>query len=195
MKKVFIPVLCLLLVLLCACGKSPAPASETKGAAGSDAESTAAAEESVTWDDGNFRYLKGDDLPEGWTINETFSTSTYLQADHGEGENAPRLTVSVMTYDDEMGAEKSKLLAEKVHEREAENATDVTQLKIGGLDFYSMSYNSLLTEKTRCYVFYGQTAPDKNKEYKFVEIQLDNVKDAKEYESLKGVLDQLSFKF
>lgn len=193
MKKLIIPVLCLLLALLCACGKTPAPAAETTDAAG--AENTSDAAESVTWDDGNFRYLKGDDLGEGWTINDTFSTSTYLQADHGEGETAPRLTVSVMTYDDEMGADKAQLLADKVHERESDNATDVQKLKIGGLDFYSLSYNSLLTEKTRCYVFYGQTAPDKTKAYKFVEIQIDNVKDAKEYESLKGVLDALEFKF
>lgn len=191
MKKFLIPALCLLLALLCACGKTPAPAAETTDAA--DA-STATEKESVTQDDGEFDYLKGD-LPEGWTLNETLSTSTYLEAYKGEGDSAPRITVSVMSYDDEMGAEKAKLLAEKVHEREAENAADVTQLKIGGLDFYTLSYNSLLTKDTRCYVFYGQTVPDKTKAYKFVEIQIDNVKDDKQYESLKGVLDSLEFKF
>ncbi len=193
MKKIFIPVLCLLLVLLCACGKTPAPAAETTDASAAG-EGTSAVKESVTWDDGSFQYLKGD-LPEGWTISDAFSTSTYLEAHYGEGETAPRFTVSVMTYDDEMGAEKTKLLAEKVHERESDNASDVETSKIGGLEFYHMSYNSLLTEKMRCYVFYGQTAPDKNKEYKFVEIQLDNIKDAKQYDSLKGVLNSLEFKF
>lgn len=194
MKKVLIPVLCLLLALLCGCGKTPAPAAETTDA--SAGESTSAAEESVTWDDGDFRYLKEDALPEGWTINETFSTSTYLCADYGEGENAPRLTVSVMSYDDDMGADKAKTLASKVYEREGEGATKVETIKIGGLDFYSLSYNSLLTKDTRCYVFFGQTAPDsKTKAYNFVEIQLDNVKDAKQYDALKGVLDALSFKF
>ena len=60
-----------------------------------------------------------------------------------------------------------------------------------------MSYDSKMTEdsKMRCYVFFGQTVPDKNKEYKFVEIQLDNIKDEKQYESVKNVLDALSFKF
>ena len=195
MKKIFIPVLCLLLVLLCACGKAPAPGADTTDASAAAGESTSEAKESVTWDDGNFLYLKGDDLPEGWTINDTFSTSTYLQADYGEGESAPRFTVSVMTYNDEMGADKAKLLADKVFDREKDNATAVETLKIGGLDFYSLSYNSLLTKDLRCYVFYGQTAPAKNKEYKFVEIQMDNIKDAKQYDELKGVLDQLSFKF
>lgn len=193
MKKICIPVLCLLLALLCGCGKTPAPTGETTDVSAAG-DSTTNAKESVTWDDGDFLFLKGD-LPKGWTVNDTFSTSTYLQADYGEGETAPRLTVSVMTYDDDMGAEKTKLLAQKVHERESDSATDVQTIKIGGLDFYSLSYNSLLTKGTRCYVFYGQTAPDKNKEYKFVEIQLDNVKDAKQYDTLKAVLDQLSFKF
>jgi hypothetical protein len=194
MKKIFIPVLCLLLALLCACGKSPAPTAETTDVSAEES-SKSAATESVTWDDGDFRFLKGDKLPEGWTVNDTFSTSTYLQAEYGEGESAPRLTVSVMTYNDEMGADKAKLLADKVFDREKDNATAVETLKIGGLDFYSLSYNSLLTEKTRCHVFYGQTVPAKNKEYKFIEIQLDNVKDDKQYDALKGVLDTLSFKF
>ncbi len=193
MKKIFIPALCLLLVLLCACGKTPAPAADTSDASAAE-ESASAAEESVTWDESGFGHLKGD-LPKGWTINDALSTSTYLDARYGEDENAPRLTVSIMTYADEMGADKTKLLADKVHEREADNATDVQELKIGGLDFYSLSYNSLLTKGLRCYVFYGQTVPDKNKEYKFVEIQIDNLKDAKQYDALKGVLDSLAFKF
>ena len=194
MKKIFIPVLCLLLALLCACGKAPVPSVETTEPSAED-ESNAPVSVAVTWDESAFRYLKGD-LPKGWRIEDVFSTSTYLEAYYGKEETAPRLTVSVMTYDDEMGAEKTKTLAEKVYERESGNATKVEKLKIGGLDFYSLSYNSLLTEKTRCYVFYGQTVPDsKTKEYYFVEIQLDNIKDAKQYESLKGVLDTLSFKF
>lgn len=196
MKKICIPVLCLLLALLCSCGKTPVKPAETTDASTAAAanESKTEAAEFVSWDESDFQYLKGD-LPEGWTINDVYSTSTYLQAAFGKDEAAPRLSVSVMTYDDEMGADKTKTLAEKVHEREEKSASDVTTQKIGGLTFYSLSYDSLSTEKTRCYVFYGQTAPDKNKEYKFVEIQLDNVKDAKQYESLKGALDQLSFKF
>ena len=192
MKKILIPVLCLVLALLCSCGKAPAPAVETTDAAA--AESTTEAQEPVSWDDGDFGYLKGD-LPEGWTINDVFSTSTYLEANYGDGENAPRITVSVMTHNDELGADKTKTLADKVHERESDNATDVQKLKIGGLDFYSLSYNSLLTEGKRCYVFYGQTVPDKTKAYKFVEIQIDNLNDAKQYEALKGVLNALEFKF
>lgn len=194
MKKILIPVLGLLLAVLCACGKTPAPDTDATDAS-TAAESTTEAEE-VTWDTGDFQFVKSD-LPEGWTVNKQFSTSTYLEANLGEGETAPRLTVSVMTYDDQMGASKSKTLADKVYERESDNATKVEQIKIGGLDFYTMSYDSKMTEdsKMRCYVFFGQTVPDKNKEYKFVEIQLDNVKDEKQYESLKGVLDTLSFKF
>lgn len=195
MKKLLIPVLCLLLVLLCACGKTPAAPAETTDVSAAE-ESASAKTEPVTWDTGDFKYVKGD-LPKGWTVNKDFSTSTYLEAYFGEGENAPRLTVSTMTYNDEMGANKTKMLAEKVYERESDNATKVETVKIGGLDFYSLSYNSLLKEnsKLRCYVFYGQTAPDKNKEYNFVEIQLDNIKDAKQYEEIKGVLDTLLFKF
>ena len=198
MKKILIPALCLLLALLCACGKTPAPATEDTSdasdvSAAADESTTAAAQEPVTFDN-TFDFLKGD-LPKGWTRNDALSTSTYLEATYGEGENAPRFTVSVMNYDDEMGADKAKLLADKVHEREAESASEIGNSKIGGLDFYSMSYNSLVTKDTRCYVFYGQTVPDKNKAYKFVEIQIDNIKDDKQYESLKGVLDMLEFKF
>ena len=194
MKKIFIPVLCLLLALLCACGKTPAPVTDTSDASAADESNSAA--ESVTWDTGDFRYVK-QSLPDGWTVNDIYSTSTYLEANYGEGEDAPRLTVSVMTYDDELGADKTKLLAQKVYERESDNATKVQTVKIGGLDFYTLSYNSLLKEnsKMRCYVFYGQTVPDKDKNYYFVEIQLDNIQDAKQYDALKGALDTLSFKF
>ena len=196
MKKVLIPVLCLLLALLCACDKTPVPAAETTDASavGESATEKSAPDAEEEKEPG-FQYLKGA-LPEGWKMNDVYSTSTFLEAHYGDGEDAPKFTVSVMTYDDEMGADKTKLLAEKVYERESGNATKVETLKIGGIDFYSLSYNSLMTEKTRCYVFYGQTVPDsKTKEYKFVEIQLDNIKDAKQYDALKGVLDQLDFKF
>ena len=94
-----------------------------------------------------------------------------------------------------MGASKTKLLVEAVQKnREKEKPSEIKKLKIGGLDFYHLSYDSLKTRNMRCYVFYGQTVPDKNKAYMFVEIQLDNIKDAKQFESLKGVLDQLEFK-
>lgn len=191
MKKTCLIALCLLLALLAGCGKAPEPA-KPESTSVSQTETTTA--EAVTWDDGDFKFTKGD-LPKGWVENAYTGTSTFLEATYGEGENAPKLTVSVVTYDDSMGAAKTRLLADAVHERESKSASEVTQGKIGGLDFYQLSYDSLVTKGTRCYVFFGQTVPDKNKEYKFVEIQIDNVKDAKQYESLKSVLDVLSFKF
>lgn len=192
MKKTCLIALCPLLVLLAGCGKTPIKSDESHSSVAPQTETTT--EEPVSWDDGDFRFFKGD-LPKGWVEQEYYGTSTYLEALYGEGENAPKLTVSVMTYDDSMGAAKSRLLADAVYEREKKTASEVTQGKIGGLDFYQLSYDSLVTKGTRCYVFYGQTVPDKNKAYKFVEIQIDNVKDAKQYETLKSVLDVLTFKF
>ena len=192
MKRISWIALCLVLALLAGCGKNAAP--------GDGAQSTATETQTETtqpiiaWDDGDFRYLKGE-LPKGWTEQKDYGTSTYIEAVYGEEENAPRLTVSVITYDDSMGAEKTRLLADAVKEREGKTASEITKGKIGGLDFYQLNYASLKTEGKRCYVYFGQTVPDKNKEYKFVEIQLDNVKDAKQYESLKSVLDVLEFKF
>ena len=197
MKKVCLLTLCLLLAAWTAgCGKTTSPdtTQSTAADAAQTSADTTAAEEPVSWDNGDFLYLKGK-LPAGWTIQKDFGTSTYLSAVYGEGESAPKLTVSVLTYDDEMGAQKTKKLADAVKARESASASDITTGKIGGLDFYQLSYNSLVTEKTRCYVFFGQTVPDKNKEYKFVEIQLDNIKDAKQYDSLKSVLNSLEFKF
>ena len=196
MKKVIIPALCLLLALLCSCGKTPAPAAETTEASSAAGENTSGNAEQVSWDEGDFKYLKGD-LPDGWTIDDVRSDSMYVLANFGDEkeENAPVLSVGVQVYDDYMGADKSKLIADKVHERESENASKIETLKIGGLTFYHLSYNSLLTEGKRCHIFFGQTAPDKDKKYNFVEIQLDNIQDDKQYESLKSVLDQLSFKF
>ena len=192
MKKISLIALCLLIAVLAGCGKTVAPDETQSTAAESQTESTTA--EPITWDHGDFKFVKGD-LPKGWTEQEYYGTTTYLEALYGEGENAPKLTVSVLTYDDVMGAEKTRLLADAVKERESKTASEITKGKIGGLDFYQLSYDSLTTKGTRCYVFFGQTVPDENKEYNFVEIQIDHVKDAKQYETLKSVLDVLEFKF
>ena len=186
MKKILAITLCLAMLALTACGQKQ-PQKEMTSA-------TEVQTEATTLDDGKFDF-QSKDLPKGWTIEKDYCTSTYLEALYGKGEDAPRLTVSVFTYDDGAGETKAKELAGLVHDREKESAADVKEEKIGGMDFYGLSYDSLMTEGKTCYIYFGQTKPDAKGVYKFVEIQLDRVTDAKQFETLKAALDTLDFKF
>lgn len=183
MKKIAVISLCLAVLSLCSCGKT-APKTDA------EASTTEAVEQATSSvfveDDGVFKFTKAD-LPKGWTAQELYGTSTYLQAVYGEDENAPMVTVSVEYTKDKFGADKASTLATLVAEREkTDNAEEV---KIGGLDFYMLHYGkSPLT-----YELFGQTKELVNDNYTFVKIQFTNVKDAKQFETLKGVLDVLDF--
>lgn len=188
MKKVFAFLLCLALLLLAACG----PADSQNDSATTAASTT----EPVTLppDDGIFDYQKTD-LPKGWTVDEEHCTSTYLQATYGEQDNAPVLTVSVFAYNDSDGAAKSKSLAQAVQSRENTTVSDIFEVQFGGLPFYMIHFASKSTEGLLRYEAYGQTNPAKDGSYHFVIITLENVKDDKHFDALKGVLDCMEFKF
>lgn len=190
MKKVFAALLCLSMLALVACGQNPKGVND--GLTTSKMESTT--EEVLPPDDGIFDYQKSD-LPEGWVVDETYCTSTYLQATYGEGEDAPMLTVSVYEYDDADGAAKAKSLAEAVHSREIETASEISETKIGGTNFYILSFASRTTEGKLRYEAYGQSQPDKNQKFHFVLISFENVENAKQFETLKPVLNSIEFGF
>lgn len=197
MKKALLISLCLLFVILAGCGKQPmSPEASTDGTTEAQSETTVPFSE-VIWDTGDFVYFKGD-LPKGWIEMKDYGTSSYFEARYGESENAPKLCVSVYSYDltiNDKGADMTRDLVEIVKERESESASEIMQVKIGGLNFYQISFDSHITKETRCYDFYGQTVPDDEGKYKYVSIQMDNIKDDKQYDSLKGVLKQLEFEF
>ena len=189
MKKVFACLLCFALLTLTACGGN-----EKNNAEPTVRDMTTTQAETLPPDDGIFDYLKTD-LPKGWTVDETHCTSTYLQAVHGEKEDAPMLSVSVFQYDDADGSSKAKSLAEAVHSREIESSSDIAEAEIGGLPFYLLSFASKTTEGKLRYEGYGQTPPDENGDFHFVIVALENVRDDEEYTVLKPVLDSLEFKF
>lgn len=186
MKKFSALALALALVFLASCGNA------------SDADSTtesAKETETVTVfkpDDGKFKYFSKD-FPSGWTIQPLTQTSSYVEAKYGDGENAPELIVSVFDENNELGDSRAKNLATAV--KENQKGQDIVEAEIGGLKFYMVQYPSLSTEGRLCYDFFGQTKPDKDNNYHFINVKFDNIQSAGQYNSLKAALGSLEFKF
>lgn len=189
MKKLLAFLLCCAMLSLAGCGKNQAADADP-----TVRDMTSAPAETVVPDDGIFDYQKSE-LPKGWTVDETYCTSTYLQAVHGKEKDAPMMTVSVFLYDDADAGGKAKSLAEAVHTREIGSASDITEVEIGGLSFYQLSFASKTTEGKLRYEAYGQTQPDENKAFHFVIVTFENIRDDQEYEVLKPVLDCIEFTF
>ena len=174
----------LLLAALCGCGGTPNEAPESTSAVETTLEQELTTEQA-------FVYAKKE-MPKGWTIEEKYGTSSYLEATYGKGENPPRLSVSVFHYDDTHGYGKARALADAVHGREKKSSKIQTR-KINGTDFYYLSFPSPNDAKLLRYEFYGQTEPNEENQYDFFMIVLDNLTDAKQYAALEEVLDCIDF--
>ena len=181
--------LCCGALFLSACDGQTADADpSTQTEAPQSAAETTAAETTKVFD-----YL-ADTLPQGWTVNEKYCTPTYLDEVWGEDDNAPRLTVSVYSYEDQYGFGKTEALAAAVKARE-KDSSEITTETIGGMDFRAISFPSPEDKTLLRYEFYGQTEPDAKHHYTFVTLTIDRVKDAKQYTSLRKALDVLDFPF
>ena len=174
----------LLLAALCGCGGA---ANETTEPASS--VETTMAQESTT--ERAFVYTKKE-MPKGWTVQEKYGTSSYMEATYGKGKVTPTLSVSVFHYDDTHGYGKARALADAVKGREKKSSKIQTR-KINGMDFFYLSFPSPNDEKLLRYEYYGQTEPNEENQYDFYMIVLDNLTDAKQYAALEEVLDCIDF--
>lgn len=189
MKKFLCITLTLILALSFASCKNEK--SVTENETGITADSTAQSENVPTTNSQGFLHFSHS-FSEKWTTDEIRSTDVCLCAEYKESESSSATFVLSATKMNDGNAGKTQSLAHAVKNRE-KSSGEIIEKNIDGITFYGVCFDSYEDTSKRLCNLFGQTEPDADGEYYFLEIAIDNMSSDNLLKTIDKDLDSIKF--
>lgn len=189
MKKFLCITLALILTLSFASCKNEK--SVTENETGITADPTAKSENVPTTNSQGFLHFSHA-FSEKWTTDDIRSTDVCLCAKYNESETSYASFVLSATKMSDANAGKAQSLAHAVKNRE-ESSGELIVKEIDGVTFYGVCFDSYEDNTKRLCNLFGQSEPDADGEYYFLEIAIDNMSSDNLLKTIDKDLDTIKF--